>query len=124
MITWDQKAVERFLGLVAVRHDSTSPIGTHSEFTFKIPTPGGPVDFSVRPSLDYCQFTAVGDNEFLSAHVQCTRIVINDEPDDQGGQCLVLQGKAGHACVTPCTPHFKLFFSMHGQDTTRPRGGG
>ena len=86
-----------------MRHDSTSPIGTHSEFTFEIPTPGGPVHFSVRPSLDHCQFTAVDDNEFLSAHVQCTRLVINDEPEEECAQCLVLQGKAGHACVTPGT---------------------
>jgi len=107
-----------------VRRDSTSPIGTHAEFTFEIPTPGGSVHFSVRPSLDHCQFTAVEDGEFLSAHVQCTRIVISDEPEEEAGQCLVLQGKAGHACVTPGAPHFKLFFGMHGQDTTRPLGGG
>ena len=124
MIAWDRKSVEQFLGLLAVRRDSTSPIGAHSEFIFELPTPGGPVHFSVRPSLDHCQFSAVDDNEFLSAHVQCTRIVVNDEAEEEGGPCLVLQGKAGHACVTPGTPHFKLFFSMHGQDTTRPPGGG
>ncbi|HYE17890.1 MAG TPA: hypothetical protein VEA69_05575 [Tepidisphaeraceae bacterium] len=120
MITWDQNAVERFLGLAPVRRDSTTPIGTHSEFVFALPTPGGPVHFIVRPSLDHCQFVAADDNEFLSAYVQCARIVINDEPEEDGGQCLVLQGTAGHACVTPGSPHFKLFFSMHGRDTTRP----
>jgi hypothetical protein len=124
MITWDQKAVEQFLGVVALRRDSTSPIGTHSEFIFDIPTPGGLVRFSVRPSLDHCQFLSAEGRGFLSAHVQCTRIGIDDEPEEEGGQCLVLRGKAGHACVTPGTPHFKLFFGMHGQDTTRPAGGG
>jgi len=123
MITWDLKSVEQFLGVIAVRRESVSPIGTHSEFIFEIPTPGGTVHFSIRPSLDHCQFAAADESDFLSAHVHCTRIVINDEPEDEGGPSLVLQGKAGHAGVTPGKPHFKLFFSMHGQDKTRMPAG-
>ena len=122
MITWDLKAVEQFFGLHAVQRESSSPIGI--EFVFEIPTPGGPVQFSVRPTLDHCQFYTEDQIEFLSAHVDCTRIMINDDAEEEGGQCLVLQGNAGHVCVTPGKPHFKLFFSMHGQDTTYLSGRG
>lgn len=120
MIVWNRQAVENFLGVTASRSESVSPLGTHVEFIFEIPMPGGPLQFSVRPSQDHCQFYAAEEHEFVSAHVHCTRIVISDESEEEGGGCLVLQGKAGHACVTPGKPFFRLFFSMHGQDTTRP----
>jgi hypothetical protein len=118
MITWDRQAVERFLGINSVPRELSSPLGTHVEYIFALPSRMGLVRFSVRPSVDHCQFYHDDENAgFVSAHVQCTRIVINDDPEEEGGQCLVLQGKAGHACVTPSKPYFRLFFSMHGEPT-------
>jgi hypothetical protein len=125
MITWEREAVERFLERIPVRREFTSPLGTHVEYIFDLPSPTGLIRFSVRPSLDHCQFYTDDDHaEFISAHVQCTRIVINDDPEEEGGQCLVLQGKAGHACVTPSKPYFRLFFSMHGKPTDRTSDSG
>lgn len=119
MIEWDRLAIEDFLGITADKR-----VGVMVEYLFDLPMPGGIVQLRVTPSEDHCQFVSQDEQARISAHVQCNRIVVNNEPEEEGGQRLVLQGKAGHVCVTPGVPHFELFFSMHGHDTVRPRGGG
>jgi hypothetical protein len=108
MIEWDRFAVEDFLGIVADKR-----VGIVVEYVFDLPMPGGIAQLRVQPSEDCCEF--ISQDERISAYVQCTRIVVNNEPQEEGGHCLVLEGEAGHACVTPGTPHFELFFSMHGR---------
>ncbi len=119
MIEWDRFAVEDFLGIAADKR-----VGVMVEYVFDLPMPGGVVQFCVVPSEHHCQFVSPDEHARISAHMQCTRIVISDEPEEEGGHCLVLQGNACHACVRPGTPYFELFFSMHGRDTTRQGGGG
>lgn len=109
MIDWDQTAVEDFLAVTADKR-----VGVVVEFIFDLPLPGGVVQLRVRPAEDHCQFVSQDERACISAHM---RIVVNNEP--RGGECLVLEGKAGHACVTPGTPHFKLFFSIHENWETR-----
>ena len=59
---------------------------------------------------------AVAAPEPPRVELRDNRIVINDDLEEEGGSCLVLEGKGGHACVTPGKPYFRLFFSMSGEN--------
>ena len=115
MIDWNKKAVEEFIGLSAAEEHWSS-----LAYVFLLPTPAGPIKLGVVPSEDRCQFFASEDeNDFVSAYVHCTRITINEELDEEGGNCIVLQGKGGHACVSKGNPYVRLFFSMYGTLTEK-----
>src|SRR5438132_13287431 len=124
MIDWDREKVERFLDLPSHFKELSSPLGTWPTFTFDLPTPAGPIRFVVRPTLDECQFYS-DDNlrGFVAAYVHTTKIFIDDEPEDEGGMCIVLVGKGGHACVSPGKPFYGLFFSMYGDKPHMPFDG-
>jgi hypothetical protein len=113
---WDRAAVEKFLGMTALVR-----IGVQEEFIFTLPFPLREIDFAINPTEDRCMLRTSGkgdttdEDELLCASIHCTDIRVSDEPKEEGGNCLVLIGGGGHACISPPKgnlSYWQFFFSM------------
>ncbi len=110
---WNKQEVESFLGVLAVDENNG--------YIFRLPFPGGEIDVCVFPQEDRVQ---IYDRKYLSqnstrapmsAYVHCVKITVDNEPTDEGGNCVVLSGRGGHACISPENSYFAFFFSMYGE---------
>ena len=114
MIDWNCNDVEAFLEIAPQVGELSNPLGVFPTYTFDLPSPVGTIHFVVRPTMELCSFYSDDKSDFVSASVQTRRIFVSNEPEEEGGQCVILQGRGGHACITLAKPYYRLFFSMYG----------
>jgi hypothetical protein len=118
MIDWNCNDVEAFLEIAPQVGEVSNPLGVFPTYTFDLPCPLGTVRFVVWPTMELCMFN--DESEFVSGSVQTRRIFVSNEPEEEGGQCVILQGRGGHACITLAKPYYRLFFSMYGDKPSFP----
>src|SRR5262245_25988746 len=115
MIEWKCDDVAEFLEIVPRLGEVSNPLGVFPTYTFDLPCPLGTVHFVVWPTAELCMFN--DESQFVSASVQTQRIRVDWSPD---GQCVVLVGKGGHACIVAAKPYYHLEFSMYGDKPNHP----
>jgi hypothetical protein len=101
---WKKSDIENYLGIKATE-DGTG-------YVFVLPIISGSVTFGVYPEDDRIQVIGK-NNETLSASVHCKKIEINNDPPDEGGDCVVLSSDGGHVCISKKGGFFSFFFSMY-----------
>lgn len=125
MINWDMDAVSEFLGVTPTRTVRSSPIQEpYPIFSFSLPFARDVVELHVLPDSGFCQVMQnreAGAGEFLSAYIACDSIRVYYDLPEEGGDCIVLDGKAGHVCISKSADGFEFFFSMHVMPSTNGR---
>ena len=105
---WNLKEIEDFLNIKAKAN------------VFTLPYLKGQVCVAINPEENRVGILTLLDTddeeerEPLRASICCTKIEVNDEHRDQGGDCIVLSGNGGHVCISNEGEYFSFFFSMYG----------
>ncbi len=117
-----QNELSEFLGVEAQETEVWHPkLGPQKGLAFILPRPGSPFSWSIFPTLGYCQiFGSAESASPVEAFVRCDEIEINHEPEEEGGECVVMKAEGWHVCISPKN-EYRIFFSIYG-DRKNPLG--
>jgi hypothetical protein len=99
MISWSQSDIEDYLGGPARVETCDSPQGgQYQAYVFALRVLGWDCVLVVHPLECFSQIRDAVPSEHrepVSAYIHCTKISVNREDFEEGGDCIVFSGRGG-----------------------------